>query len=275
MSLTLALAIATCVLLGAAPLTMFVVWRLRKWADGMVAAFPELLEVARQQTGGGGGLDHHATRRRPLARGPGWGFSLWTRRLLNMWGALHHMVHLPAHVETNGSQAIVPREAEPYEPAGLGGSRFASGNDEDSTKPPALAVPSAAGKEEPVVLFARISADTHRNGQLVVLAIQVFCDRYEISVTEFASGNWRRDDVSSEQSAQAEPSKTTQDSTVCQRCVQPIADAGMTGQYADPCCKARRQEDDNLPNRPDSVSYSLCDQPAAVDAGYRQTPEPL
>jgi uncharacterized membrane protein len=49
MSWTLVLAILACVLLVAVLFAMYVAWRLRIWADGMIAAFPELLEVARQQ----------------------------------------------------------------------------------------------------------------------------------------------------------------------------------------------------------------------------------
>jgi hypothetical protein len=49
MTLILVLVVVACVSLAAVLFPFYVLWRLRLWANGMIAAFPELLEVARQQ----------------------------------------------------------------------------------------------------------------------------------------------------------------------------------------------------------------------------------
>ncbi len=111
------------------------------------------------------------------------------------------------------------------------------------------------------------------NGSPVDLGIRVLADRDEIVVYGDRSGTLCHCFLSGERLASPQPFPDADGLGRCPRCKQPIEN----GQAAVQCpgCGVWHHQDERLPCWTYHDTCSLCEQPTALDTGYRWTPEEL
>ncbi len=118
------------------------------------------------------------------------------------------------------------------------------------------------------VLMASPRSNVRINGTPVApLGIRVLMDRDEICV------NGTRLFFSTEKLARVEPFPGAHQPVSCPRCKQEIFKDTLAVQC--PQCGVWHHQTDDLPCWTYSERCALCDQPTALDAGFRWTPEEL
>jgi hypothetical protein len=122
------------------------------------------------------------------------------------------------------------------------------------------------------MLLAPPEAGVHVNGLPLELGLRVLRDKDEIRL-----GERQRFFFSAEQVVQVVPFPGADQEVCCARCLDPIAPGATAVQCPNPACGAwhHQMPEKNLPCWSYTPTCALCDQPTALDAGFRWTPEEL
>jgi len=140
----------------------------------------------------------------------------------------------------------------------------------DGNKHFALLLPlQARGNEESWVLMTPTPNGIRVNGERLVLGVRTLADKDEIYVPEVGHLFF-----STEKLARVEPFSQAEGRRLfCPRCKQEIQHAYLAVRC--PQCTVWHHQSDDLPCWSYSDYCALCDQPSALDIGYRWTPEEL
>jgi len=160
-------------------------------------------------------------------------------------------------------------DPQTWVPIPLEGERFAFGSARGGEGSDPFLRPAAGQNlpEDTWVLLAAPSTSASINGQATLLGIRALKDRDEIVV------GGERLFFTKERLAMAQPFPGAGQAVFCARCKQEIASPCPAVRC--PACGTWCHESEDLPCWTYAVACPLCDQPTALDAGYRWTPEEL